>query len=66
MTAFPNTLAGLENLLRERIVFDIGQFTDEQKRWLSRQVGRGNVQRTWNTQRFPQGKFMYWIPNPKP
>lgn len=54
-------LASLKSLLQERIVFDIGQFSQEAAKWLRREVKAGRVQQTWNTQRYPQGKFMYWI-----
>ena len=50
--------------LRERIVFDIGQIPTPVKEWLIREVRKGRVQRTWNTQRYPEGKFMYWIADP--
>lgn len=50
----------LEGLLRTRIVFDRGQLSEENQRWLAREVKARRVQRLWNTQRGP-GAFMYWI-----
>jgi hypothetical protein len=55
------TNAELQTLLGERIVFDIGQLSDENKRWLRREVKARRVQTDWNYQRYPQGKRMYWI-----
>lgn len=51
----------LEKLLNERIVFDLGQFSEENAKWLKKEVRAGRVQKTWNTQRYPEGKNMYWI-----
>jgi len=48
-------------LLKERIVFDIGQLSKENLKWLAREVRKGRVQKSWNCQRYPQGKNMYWI-----
>lgn len=68
MTAahFPQTPDELHALLSERIVFDIGQIPPPLKKWLEREVKAGRVQKLWNTQRYPQGKFMYWIPGTAP
>jgi hypothetical protein len=51
----------LKTLLAARIVFDLGQFSPEAKRWLDKEVKARRVQRTWNCQRYREGKFMYWI-----
>lgn len=51
----------LEQALQVLIVFDRGQFSEENKKWLEREVRKGRVQCTWNTQRIPEGAFMYWI-----
>ncbi len=58
---FPQTKEDLTALLNTQIVFDIGQIPERLKRWLIREVRKGRIQRTWNTQRYPNGKHMYWI-----
>jgi hypothetical protein len=51
----------LERLLNERIVVDIGQLSDENKRWLRRQVKTRRVETMMIYQRYPQPKRGYWI-----
>ena len=55
------SLEQLKSLLSDRIVFDLGQFSSEARRWLGREVKAHRVQRLWNTQRHREGRFMYWI-----
>jgi hypothetical protein len=58
---FPDTPEQLTALLRERIVFDIGQISKPMKRWLDRQVRKGAVQSTIIYNHFPRPKRGYWI-----
>ena len=63
---FPQTTEALEILLRQQMVFDIGQIPEPLKKWMDKHVRKGRVQKLWNTQRFPNGKFCYWIVDGEP
>lgn len=66
MSQFPDTEESFEALLRDRMVFDIGQIPKPLKAWLDCHVRKGRIQRMMNWQRFPEGKRCYWIVDGEP